>query len=418
MRLVSRVLDRLTRPPILAAFAILCGLSVAVVGIAYLRNISGPVEPGTAHVVTGDYLAFLTGARVLADGNGASLYDLDAQYAVQTRLAGTALPAWQPYVNPPLFAVLLRPLARLPFVTGFYIYAAAMIALGLLAALALVGLAPRLSRGRLDAATLVVLALAFHPIARTMFGGQNTVLTWALVTGALWALQSNRSIVAGLCVAFLSYKPQYVPLLFAALVLSRAWTAAAVAVVGIFVHYLMGAAFIGADWPLRLAAAMRLYRPMEAVNIPTHFSLLPFFQHAFGGRLAPVLALVSAAGVLVALARFAPRARPGDANFPLTWALLLVTAMLLSPHLQYYDFGLLVLPVVIALDSIVRDGRAVALSIRLAIAAVYAAYPVIYETHRLFQPLTVVTVIVFAWLCWLGRGARLRAAARPAAPSP
>jgi hypothetical protein len=40
----------------------------------------------------------------------------------------------------------------------------------------------------------------------------------------------------------------------------------------------------------------------------------------------------------------------------LVWALCLVAGMLLSPHLQYYDFGVLVLPVALGLDALARRG--------------------------------------------------------------
>jgi hypothetical protein len=418
--LLIRVLDRMTRQPMLAVLAVLCGLSIAAVEISYLGSITGPLMPGTKHVVTGDYLGLLTGAQVLADGHGAALYDLDVQWAVHTRLVGTELPAWQFYVYPPLFAVLARPLAQLPFVTGFYLHGAAMFVFGVVGALVLVRVVPRLARGRLDAMTLVVLSLAFHPMVRTMFGGQNTVLTWGLITGALWALQTKRQILAGILIGVLTYKPQYLPLLFVALLLSRSWLAVGVAAVVAVAHYLLGAAVIGADWPLQILATMRRYRPMEAANAGMHFSLMPFFQYAIGGRVATVLALACDAGVLAALVRCAPRARPGDADFSLTWALLVVTATLVSPHSQYYDFGILVLPAVIGLDTILREGRPVPLPIRLAIAAVFVAYPILYEAQRAlhFQPLTLVTVALFAWLCLLGRDARLRSAAQPATAFP
>ena len=418
--LLLRVLDRMTRQPMLAVLAILCGLSIAAVEISYLRSITGPLMPGTKHVVTGDYLGLLTGAQMLAEGHGRLLYDLDVQWVVHTRLVGAELPAWQFYVYPPLFAVLARPLAQLPFVTGFYLYGAAMFVFGLVGGLVLVRVVPRVARGRLDAATLIVLALTFHPMVRTMFGGQTTVLTWAVITGALWALQTRRQILAGILIGVLSYKPQYVPLLFVALVLSRSWVAAGVAAAVTVAHYLLGAAVVGVDWPLQMLATMRRYRPMEAANAGTHFSLMPFFQYAIGGRIAPVLALAGDAGVLYALVRFAPRARPGDAGFSLTWALLVVSVTLLSPHMQYYDFGILVLPVAIGLETILREGRPVPLPVRFAIAAVFVAYPMLYEAQRVlhFQPLTLVTVALFAWLCRLGRDARLRSAARPATAFP
>jgi len=416
--ILYRVFDRLTRPPMLAVFAILGAVAVGVVGVRYLAGISGPVAPGTDKVVTGDYLAFLTGANVLAE-NGGALYDLKTQLAVQARIVGMPLASWQPYVNPPLFALLLRPVVRLSFVQGFYLYTAVAIAVAVLGAFALVGVARSLARGRLEAVTVILLALGFHPIARTMLGGQNTVFTFALATGALWALQTGRPIVAGALVGLLSYKPQYVPLFFAALVLARAWPAVIAAVVGFVAHYVAGAALIGADWPLRLMATMRPYRVMEAANVATHFSLMPFFEYAIGGRVGTLLALACAVGVLIALVRYAPRVRPGDADFPLTWVMLLVGAMLLSPHLQYYDFGVLVLPVVVGLDTTVRRGSGVGLWLRLAIAAVYVAYPTLYEAYPVvrFQPLTLLMLALFVWLCRLGHATRGQSPSRPPAPS-
>src|SRR4029077_7842218 len=118
----------------------------------------------------------------------------------------------------------------------------------------------------------------------------NTVFTFALATGALWALQSGRPILAGALVGLLSYKPQYVPLFFAALVLARAWPAVIAALVGFVAHYAAGAALIGADWPVELDPTLRATRVLEAANVGTHFSLIPFFEYAVGGRVGTLLA--------------------------------------------------------------------------------------------------------------------------------
>jgi hypothetical protein len=95
---------------------------------------------------------------------------------------------------------------------------------GILGSLALAALVPALARTPIERATVALLALAFHPIARTTFGGQNTVLR-----GRSSRDRSGRSCAVAprspACfVGLLSYKPQYVPFLVLALVLTRAWT--------------------------------------------------------------------------------------------------------------------------------------------------------------------------------------------------
>jgi hypothetical protein len=399
---VRGALEKLTRQPALAIFSLLYASLVAFLGVEYLYDLEGPLSRESDRVVIGDFLAFQTGAEILAEGRGAALYDLRVQRAVQDRLAGKTFPEWQPYVNPPLLAIALRPLAGLGTLRAFRIFGAVMILAGLLGAAALVACVPTLVRSPLDGATVVLLSLSFHPLARTMFGGQNSPLTWALVNGSLWALQRRREWIAGLLLGLLGYKPQYLPLLALLLVAIGASRAlAAVGAVGVL-HYALGAFFAGPGWPLRMLAAMRQYGPMErAESLDTHFSLLPFFDFSIGGLPGRVLAGTAIAIVMAGLWRCAPRVRPGSDDFPLLWSLVLVAGMLASPHLQYYDFAVLVLPVAVGLDRVVGTGRTPSLSLRLCLATLYLGYPWFYEAGDLlgFQPLTIWTLAIYGWLC-------------------
>jgi hypothetical protein len=155
--------------------------------------------------------------------------------------------------------------------------------------------------------------------------------------------------------------------------------------------------------------AMRRYRPLEwAESVDTHFSIVPFFDYAVGGASAKILAGIGIIAVLGSLICYAPRARPGQDGFRLLWAFALVAGMLVSPHLQYYDFGVLVLPVALGLDALVGEGRAPTLFLRLVLAAIYVGYPWFYMASGTlrFQPLTLWTVALFAWLGWLSTLAR------------
>ena len=107
--------ELLTTPPVLTIFAVINALVVFVAAFAYLAGTATPLGADGAKVVTGDYLAFLTGAEIIARGEGTGLYDLTLQKQVQQELAGIELPSWQPYAYPPLLGIALAPLARLPF---------------------------------------------------------------------------------------------------------------------------------------------------------------------------------------------------------------------------------------------------------------------------------------------------------------
>jgi hypothetical protein len=75
--------------------------------------------------------------------------------------------------------------------------------------------------------------------------------------------------------------------------------------------------------------------------------------------------------------------------------------MLLSPHLQYYDFGVLVLPAALGLDALARRGTPATLPLRLVVFVIWFGYPWFYMgADRVgFQPLTLWTIAIFAWLC-------------------
>jgi hypothetical protein len=397
---------KLTRQPMLAFIAFLYAPLVAVLGIQYLSGLSGPLSPEGDRVVIGDFLAFQTGAVILADGRGSHLYDLRFQREMQSRLVGKVSPEWQPYVNPPLLAIALRPLAGMGTIDAFRFYGAAMACAGLLGAAALVGIVPHLARTSLDAASVFLLSLSFHPLARTLFGGQNAVLTWALLSAVAWAFARRKQVTAGILFGLLTYKPQYLPLPGLLLAYVGAWPALAVASAVGLLHYALGAAFVGPGWPLGMLAAMRQYRPMEwAGSLESHFSLLPFFDYAVGGAAGRLLASAAIAAVIAALWRCAPRARPGSVEFSLLWSLVIVAEMLASPHLQYYDFGVLVLPVVVGLERIVACGRTPGLLLSMLLAIAYAGYPWLYEAAPRvgFQPLTLCTLAIYAWLCRVAR---------------
>jgi hypothetical protein len=397
---------KLTRQPMLAVFAFLYAPLVAALGIQYLSGLSGPLSPEGNRVIIGDFLAFQTGAVILADGRGSRLYDLRLQRETQNQLVGKVFPEWQPYVNPPLLAIALRPLAGMGTIDAFRFYSAAMACAGLLGAAALLGVVPRVAPTPLDAATVVLLSLSFHPLARTLFGGQNAVLTWALLSGIAWAFARRRQWTAGFLLGLLTYKPQYLPLPGLLLAYVGAWPALAVASTVGILHYALGAVFVGFGWPLAMLAAMHEYRPMEwAGSLESHFSLLPFFEFAVGGAAGRLLASAAIAAVIAALWRCAPRARPASADFSFLWSLVIVAEMLASPHLQYYDFGVLVLPVLVGLERLLASGRSPSLLLRILLGVLYLAYPWLYEAAPRvgFQPLTLCTLAIYAWLCSVAR---------------
>ncbi|MEO0603781.1 MAG: glycosyltransferase family 87 protein [Myxococcota bacterium] len=373
MNPLAGALDRLTRPPILTAvLAGLVGLQFLVV-LVHLATLP-PVDASDGAPGTGDFLAFYTGAALLAEGRGAELYDLDAQLAMQEQiLAVTGMP-WQPYVNPPGLAVLIAWVLPLGYRASFLLFCLTGVVLTGVAAVALRPHLPTLTADRARALATLLAVLAVQPVFHTLLGGQNTAITLAVLAIAYAAWRNGQAVVLGLCVGLLSYKPQYGVLFGVLLLLGRQWTAAGIAVLGGLSHYALGALYAGADWPLRMLETLRVYEPLELADEgPFHFSIPRVAAWTLGHDVGVPVGLVGSLAVAGVTVRSTWRALSDPRQLDLVWGLWLCGVMLVSPHLNDYDAGLLTLPVLFLVERAAARG-AVPLSLRLAALALWALY--------------------------------------------
>ncbi len=396
-------IDGLTRPPLLGIFAIVSAGIMWTAGLMYVVSFQGVLHPGGEHGV-GDYLAFHTGAEIVATGQGDRLYDFELQYQVQSGLVGHALERWQPFVNPPAVALALSFIAKAGPDTSFRIWQAVM-ALALVFSLVAIRTSLPTISGHSFWIT-VLLVSSYPPLLRTVVGGQNTVLTLALLVGLYAASTSGRWLLGGLLLGALTYKPQYVPLLGVFLLVRGQFRIVAVgAVVGLG-HYVAAAVLCGWDWPWAMLQAMAVYRPIEwAENVQTHFALIPFFDYVWSSPWNKVLVVPLGLAVWGCVLWGARRVTAGDPRLPALWGLAICGAMLTSPHLQYYDAGITAFPVLLGLETLLLRGRPPGRWMRLAIAVWFLAYPAYWYAQTLgFQPLTLGLAGIFLMLsCMLRR---------------
>ena len=132
-----------------------------------------------------------------------------------------------PFAYPFYTVFLLWPLVWLPYPWAeavWLVVLEACLCAGLLLALRIHGWWPP----RWLLACTAVWAFLFYPNARALILGQFAVFVFAMVALALWALRNRQDIVAGLCLALATVKPQMlfllVPLLLWWAARKRRWT--------------------------------------------------------------------------------------------------------------------------------------------------------------------------------------------------
>lgn len=143
-----------------------------------------------------DFHEFRIAGRLALEGHFADAYDVPRMRALQ-RTEGGGRDVFLPFVYPPLFGLVMAPLALLPVAPAFLLFAGATLLLYLAVLRRLAG--PWFALASLVAAPAMLIDLRI---------GQNGLLTSALVgLSALLAL-SGRGGAAGAAAGLLAFKPQ------------------------------------------------------------------------------------------------------------------------------------------------------------------------------------------------------------------
>ncbi len=367
-------------------------LVVVVLGLYWLLTVALIVDYYRRLPQTGDFIAFYTGGAAVARGQGERLYDEALQVEIQRELGSKGL---YPYVYPASFAVALSPLAKLPYKTAFIASNALNFLAGVGAVVLLALALPRI-RER-DALTAFLAVFGFQPLLRVwLAGGQTTILTLALIAGATFAFVREKPLLVGLFLGLLGYKPQFLPPFLLLLLVRRAWLALAVTAGFGVLHWAVGALACGPRWPLALMDAAKSYQEAErAANYATHISWLSVLDRLLPGPAGRALAIVLVTATLGGLVVVALRGR--DKRY--AWAYAGAAALLVSPHTQYYDVGILVVPVLLGLEVELERGRPLSTALRGALVAGFFGYEVYTLSEKWgFQPLILWPVVAALWL--------------------
>jgi alpha-1,2-mannosyltransferase len=323
-----------------------------------------------------DFTIFYTAGKCVYEGRGRQLYDLETQLALQRSFAPevehreNALP----FNHPPFEALLFVPLAGLPYVTAYVVWAIFNIAL-------IVGfwilLRPRLPGLHNLSPALPLLAMfAFFPVIIALLQGQDSILLLFLYGLAFSALVKGRAFVAGVCLALALFKFQLVLPFVLVLVLRRQWKTIVGFSLTAFVLLLVSAAVVG--WNGLLAYpefVLRLNRSAAQAGIdPRHMpnlrGLVAGLLHAAGVPAILLIITLSIALVLLVVRRW--RVRPGQ-KFELGFSLSLAVTTIVSYHLFIHDLSVLMLPILL-LAELVLAGQILGRARRLLVASLVALF--------------------------------------------
>ncbi len=318
-----------------------------------------------------DFTIFYTAGKCILQGRGRQLYDLETQFAIQREFAPEVKHRENPlpFNHLPFEALLFAPLARLPYVAAYLVWAAFNLALILAFCKLLRPWLPSL-HGFLPALPLLSM-FAFFPVIMALLQGQDSILLLFLYGLAFSALATGRGFVAGLCLALALFKFQLVLPFVVVLLVRRQWRAIAGFVITSFVLLLVSAAVVG--WTGVMAYpgfVLRLSRSGAQAGIYPRD--MPNLRGLVAGSLdlagLPATLLIIVLSIaLLALGAYWWRGQP-EHQFVLGFSLCVTITTITSYHLLVHDLSLLILPILL-LAELLFAGEIVGRARRILVAS-------------------------------------------------
>lgn len=287
-----------------------------------------------------DFVSFWAAGRMLIDGAGPGIYDIEAHRAVERSAVGSI--GLMPFPYPPPFALVILPFGGLPYNVSFTFWVVTTAAIYLIAARRWM---PPL------------LALAQPSVLVNGFIGQAAFLTTALFMAGT-RLVGTRPMFGGALLGMLVVKPQLGLLIPLALAAGRHWRAFAGAALSATALLIAPLPLIGADgYPAFMKLASTFAGYVTSGRWPWHelASVYAFLSYFSVPRMVAIAAHLAIAAGASALAWRAWRA-----DHPGKTATLAAATLLIPPYLMTYDGLLLAVPIAFLLNDARRTGAAVA----------------------------------------------------------
>lgn len=313
-----------------------------------------------------DFIAFYTAGSFVDQARLNDLYNLEAVHQFQRQLAAASSfdigRAYGPWWNPPFYALVFAPLARLPYQVASAIWISINLVCFALACTLLCRFLPDKTK-RSTRALVPVLTILSAPFILAISHAQNTCTSLLLLTLTVIFWRNRRPLLAGAVGGLMFYKPQVAAVLACVLVIDLGWKAAAgyaLTGAGLLAANLILLPGTLADYLHRLPGNVRSFQTQTLYPWEQHVTLKAFWRlllqgHSLGDATTSVTALTIVSGAVIAamllgvlMRTRTDRARDAEGQCAAPRRdRLIAAAVVATPLLMpfYFDYDLLLLAV-------------------------------------------------------------------------
>ena len=347
------------------------------------------VQPGNS-----DFIIYYTAARLTSAGEVHSLYDFKIQEKYQRKILReidspiTFQDGLLPYNHPPFEILWFLPIAGLTYRIAFLVWS--LVNLGCFVTGVFVLLRSCKGEGFHRYRETFMGTMAFLPVLVTLLQGQDTAMVFLFLCLAFRDLKNNQDYRAGMWISLCLQRFQFLPTILLLLLCKKRSKALVGFAAGLLSLGLISLALLGISG---LAGYMGLIR--EMVHWIDRYGISPAQMHCLRGQslalwqhqfptLATVVTLTATFGLVAILLRaWKGEWDVRDPDFDLKFAFLVLVSVLVSPHVNFHDLSLLILPGVL-IDAYLRHNPLVTNVDRWLARLVYwVAFPLMLATRPL-----------------------------------
>jgi hypothetical protein len=364
-----------------------------------------------------DFTIFYSASQIVRQGLGEHLYDEAVEWRVQHEVAPRVASrnAALPYMHAPY-----EVLAFLPF--SYFSYGRAYV-LWNLTNLAILAILPALLKPHLPAlqhcpwALWILSFLAFFPAFLSMLEGQDVVLLLLLYTLTFVALKKNDWFLAGCWLALGLFRFQLVAPFLLIMLLKRKWKLLAGSLITGAGLAIISAAIIGWQgviryphyiWSLEHHLGRSILPPRDSPNLRGLVEQV-FARWASPSVILIVVIAASVGAILLFLRKW--HCLDESQHLDLIFSLTLLVTLLVSYHGMFYDFTLLLLPVLVVLNHILLrlpESRRPSIGLLAPIAILFFTPLYMLFWYRHWEQSNMMALVVIAWAVALSQEASSR----------
>ncbi len=334
------------------AYSLILLIIASVAAIGWITLSRGGIDSNGKPLGT-DFSSFYAAGSLVLDGRAAEVYDMAAHYARQQQIFGQAVPYYG-WLYPPIFLLIATPLAMLPYTAALVLWQGVT----LLLYIVVIGWIVRTIRNEHPefGHTWLLVALAFPAVFVNLGHGQNGFLTAALLGAALMNLP-KRPLLSGMLFGLLAYKPQFALVIPVALLAAAQWRTVFAASATVLILVGSTSYLFGIDLWFAFARSTEVSRKLLLEQGDVGFEKL---QSAFaairlwGGSIPLAYAIqMTVSGLAIYSVAWVWRSRLDAMQKA---AVLVIAALLASPHVIDYDLTLLGLALAFVAATGCRQG--------------------------------------------------------------